>query len=419
MNAYQEAITYFEKVADSRYVAAGLTSNVDLLVKWDGKIIQSWVDQYATGPRNLSAVKTMTDLVDMLLFRLPEGGTECFISEEVARAIESSLRMLSYGVGGTGAQAACALGSIGVKSVAHLTSFGPQYADLLNYPGLSVYTNNRALPIQRFLSETPERYAPHFILQFDKGAFLTFRDRSYAAPVANKIILSWDEWNTQVPLEHGYFQFAKENHATSLLISGINGIQQEDLLERKLKEIAGLLEKASEETVVYCECGPFFLKNGYERYFREIGSRSHIISCSDEELFEINSVSHSSFGGNPYLLLDLLKQFFKRYHPRYGVVIHTRDVSMYYGSPLPEGKNVRAALAMGNMVASAKARYSNYGTRELVLSMGDQPDSPVGLKRIGTLEKGGVIAVPTKPVENPACTIGLGDSFTAGFLSCM
>jgi hypothetical protein len=130
MGVYQNAIEYFKRVADSRYVAAGLTSNVDLLVRWDTGVIQKWVDQYATGPRNISNVENMTDLVDMLLFRLPEGGTECFICEEVARTIESSLKMASYGVGGTGAQAACALGSFGVRSLVHLTSFGPQFAEL-------------------------------------------------------------------------------------------------------------------------------------------------------------------------------------------------------------------------------------------------------------------------------------------------
>ena len=219
MGVYQNAIEYFKRVADSRYVAAGLTSNVDLLVRWDTGVIQKWVDQYATGPRNISNVENMTDLVDMLLFRLPEGGTECFICEEVARTIESSLKMASYGVGGTGAQAACALGSFGVRSLVHLTSFGPQFADLLNYPPLSVYSNGKALPVRQFLRENPERYAPHFILQFHKGAALKFQDQSYTAPVANKIILSWDVLNSELPLDHGYFEYAKKNHATALLIS--------------------------------------------------------------------------------------------------------------------------------------------------------------------------------------------------------
>ncbi len=419
MGVYQNAIAYFQKVAGSRYVAAGLTSNVDLLVQWDAGVLQSWVDQYATGPRNISNVESMTDLVDMLLFRLPEGGTECFICEEVARTIESSLKMVSYGVGGTGAQAACALANFGVKSVAHLTSFGPQFADLLNYPQLSVYSGGRALPVQQFLQENPDRYAPHFILQFQKGATLKFKDQSYTAPVANKVILAWDVINSQLPLDHGYFEYAKKNHITSLLISGVSGIQQEDRLTAKLQEISQLLDDFPKETVVYCECGPFFLKDGFGKYFRELGCKSDMIACSDEELFEINGVSHSSFGGNPYMLMDLMDQFFRTYRPRYGVVIHSRDVSMYYGNPLPEGKDVRAALAMGNLVASAKARYSDYGTQEMVFSIADQPDSVIGLQRIKTLEKGGVIAVPTKVVEHPACTIGLGDSFTAGFLSCM
>lgn len=42
MGVYQNAIEYFKRVADSRYVAAGLTSNVDLLVRWDTGVIQKW-----------------------------------------------------------------------------------------------------------------------------------------------------------------------------------------------------------------------------------------------------------------------------------------------------------------------------------------------------------------------------------------
>lgn len=72
-----------------------------------------------------------------------------------------------------------------------------------------------------------------------------------------------------------------------------------------------------------------------------------ILSPQRRELFEINGVSHSSFGGNPYMLMDLLDKFFHTYHPRRGVVIHSRDVSMYYGNPLPEGRDVKSALPWG------------------------------------------------------------------------
>ena len=211
MGVYQNAIAYFQKVADSRYVAAGLTSNVDLLVQWDTGVIQSWVDQYATGPRNISNVESMTDLVDMLLFRLPEGGTECFICEEVARTIESSLRMVSYGVGGTGAQAACALANFGVKSVAHLTSFGPQFADLLNYPQLSIYSGEGPFLFSSFCGKTLTATRPTLFCSF-KGRYPQISGSELTAPVANKVILAWDVINSQLPLDHGYFEYAKKSY---------------------------------------------------------------------------------------------------------------------------------------------------------------------------------------------------------------
>jgi hypothetical protein len=43
--------------------------------------------------------------------------------------------------------------------------------------------------------------------------------------------------NSELPLDHGYFEYAKKNHATALLISGVSGIQQEENLDAKLKEL--------------------------------------------------------------------------------------------------------------------------------------------------------------------------------------
>ena len=156
MGVYQNAIEYFKRVADSRYVAAGLTSNVDLLVRWDTGVIQKWVDQYATGPRNISNVENMTDLVDMLLFRLPEGGTECFICEEVARTIESSLKMASYGVGGTGAQAACALGLSLIHIYRYLLPFQEGSSGNQLTPGLCSRNVRKAPAQTTFLHTLPQ-----------------------------------------------------------------------------------------------------------------------------------------------------------------------------------------------------------------------------------------------------------------------
>jgi ADP-dependent phosphofructokinase/glucokinase len=417
MDVYQEAVGYFEKISDSRLVACGLTSNLDIILKWDQKAIQKWVDRYATGPRNLYKVETLSDFVDMLLYVLPVGGTECYISEEVAHAVESVIEQASLGIGGTGIQAACALSSIGVRTLVHTTALAPQFCSLLDYPGLSVVKNGAAYSVRELLQEPGENYFPHFILQFGAGDGFDFNGRSYRAPASNKVILSFDRINTIVPIDHSFFAYASGRPVTSMLISGLTGIQSAGVLDERLDEVSHLLGDAGASFPILLECGPSALPGGLHKILKRLGPQADIISCSDEELFGLNGALTGEVRDDVDALAEMALSFGPEYRPRLGVVIHTKDVSVFCGDA---GRiNMGSALAMGNLVASAKARFANYGSREEVLALAGEPFSRAALQKAEALRLKGIFAVPTKAIEHPACTIGLGDSFAAGLLSCL
>ena len=109
-------------------------------------------------------------------------------------------------------------------------------------------------------------------------------------------------------------------------------------------------------------------------------------------------------------------------YPAKGIVMHTKDYSMYYGQRLP-GVDFEKGLALGNLLSATRARTGRYGSREDCMeTLETIPLSPAGLKMAAAL-KGAepigrfVTLVPTRYMEHPKVTIGLGDTFMAGMLT--
>ena len=110
----------------------------------------------------------------------------------------------------------------------------------------------------------------------------------------------------------------------------------------------------------------------------------------------------------------------KKYSIKKGIILHTKDYSMYVGEKI--GYDITQGLMLGNLLATTKALFGFYGSFchiEEVLSL---PMSIKGLEHKGAIDSHSwqdeVILVPTKYIENPTCTIGLGDSFVAGVQMC-
>ncbi|WRS28568.1 ADP-dependent glucokinase/phosphofructokinase [Oscillospiraceae bacterium MB08-C2-2] len=411
MDAYKRAVAMMDR-KDKGLIACGLASNLDLLIGWDEELVQSWVDRFATVPRHYGQAFTMEEVANLFLYHLPRGGTECFVSPEIGRHIETEANVSNRAVGGTGTHAAKVLSLLGFPALLHMTVICSPLLEHLRYPSLSMASAEGPVSGMEY-NPGIEMQAPHYIFQFPKGACLTFQGKEYRAPVANKIMLSRNDVNTHLPLQPEFFHALRDREDVPvLLLSALSNLVNKEDLVGHPRLLAKYISEMKKPPLVYYECGPFRVPDGLTYMMESFHTSIDILGCSDEEIFALTGETDTSAEG----LYRALCRTMEVLKPQKGLVLHTREGALYYGNPLD--CDIEAGLAMGGLTASTKARLGVYGTRGQVLAIQDEPNSPLGEEMRATLAPKGIIFVPSKPVEHPTASIGLGDTFTAGVLTC-
>jgi ADP-dependent phosphofructokinase/glucokinase len=103
-----------------------------------------------------------------------------------------------------------------------------------------------------------------------------------------------------------------------------------------------------------------------------------------------------------------------------GIVLHTKDYAMYYGAAMGDVDVVKG-LTMGNLMAGTRARIGKYGSYAECAALLQLPFSPIGLdfaEKLELMEPPRLTRlVPSRYMPHPKCTIGLGDTFVAGFMT--
>ena len=121
-----------------------------------------------------------------------------------------------------------------------------------------------------------------------------------------------------------------------------------------------------------------------------------------------------------YSCIDGVEFLLDKFHIKKGVIVHTKDYAMFVGDS--ENIDIENGLMYGMIMATAKASHGNYGTKEQIRQVLELGVSEKGLSNLKKVEERGygsrVILVPTKYIDKPKYTIGLGDSFTGGVQMC-
>ena len=172
--------------------------------------------------------------------------------------------------------------------------------------------------------------------------------------------------------------------------------------------------------VCYLE-GAFYLNPEVKtRVMSRLGSLVDIVGMNEEELAE----AVADFGQeinleDPQQILNGIKLYMTRFNLR-GIVLHTKDYAMYYGRSLA-GVDMEQGLTLGSLMAATRARTGRYGTLRDCRATLELPLSTRGRSFVEAFvqlpeeSKGQVLAaVPSRYIERPRYTIGLGDTFTAG-----
>ena len=264
----------------------------------------------------------------------------------------------------------------------------------------------------------------HMILQYTKGSRTTASGVIYTTPASNRLIMDFDTIHKLVPIDEDFLNYC-ETHARDMRaygVSGFNGILDPAIAEKRTEELAAHyreVKNRNPDCTIYLEDAHYLNFNLKERAFSKLAKVVDIIGMNEEEFADhTEKLGFTADKDELASVLGGLDMMFRRYSMR-GIVMHTKDYSLYYGKRIGE-VDFAKGLTLGNLLAATRARTGRYGTYEDCGETLSLPQSPRGLaflEQLARMEtKEEVILVPTFYMERPTYTIGLGDSFMGGFL---
>ena len=413
------------KTSEKKFVF-GYTSDLDVVLEWDAAVFNQIIDTYLVDEpsvKDVDAIDSMASFARIVSYYAINGlGGEVDITDNsICEFLESKFKN-TFALGGTGAQGGAAISALGLPALMHITDMSKEVCKLLDRPGVDVVTPEGTKPIMQ--AATDELPVRHLILQYSKGEKIRIFGREYEVPVSNRLIMDYDTIHKRLPIKQEFVDYCEANAEKILAysVSGFNGIIDPDIMGRHTSELCehfNHIKAKNENTIIYLE-GAFYLNSEVKNLvFDKLAKSIDILGMNEEEL-----VDHTEKHGVTTDKEDLdsvlrgLKLLLEIY-PAKAIVLHTKDYSMYFGDALT-GIDYEKGLTLGNLMSGTRARIGEYGNlaqckETLKLSL-----SKTGLAFAEALSKTNqdkvVHLVPSRYMEHPKFTIGLGDTFMAGFM---
>ncbi|HIR91845.1 MAG TPA: hypothetical protein IAB98_00305 [Candidatus Egerieimonas intestinavium] len=407
----------------------GYTSNYDVVLQWDVKAYNEILRKYLKEEPRMEegdVIDSMESFARITSDYLIKGlGGSIDVTELKVCQTLNEIFQGEGALGGTCAQGAAALGSLGIPVVTCLTDWSGEVCSLLDNPGTSAVKGDKIVPISECVSLEDAVF--HLILQFQKGDKLEIHGKTYEIPVSNRLILFYDTIHKYVRISEDFLNYwdTRADKVSAYLASGFDAIIDMEVIRERMAQLAphlAILKKENPQAILYFE-GAYYMNNNVKEYLCEkIAPYADIFGMNEEELEVQMQKEGKEFSKNSLpSVLEALRVLLKKY-PIQGIVLHTKDYAMYFGRELP-GIDMEQGLTIGNLMSGTRARLGKYGTlEELEESRGCMELSKDGLAFAAELEELAppeyVRLVPSRYLENPKYTIGLGDTFVAGVHTC-
>ena len=418
-----------ERLKRNAWYCLGLGNNVDQEIVWDSAVVDSLLAEYGLNgdghTQNFSGgIATPAQFFSLLLalFRQGKGGEFPLTSEQVCRFLETHFRCEAT-LGGTGARGGRALAQLGFRVLLHLNILSETVQDLLASPRIHTTTPTGMCRVCDLTELGTGDYAPHFIVQYNRGDAIHVGPQRIECPQANRIILPFDEINKTLPLYDHFFRMLLEisHQIASVVISGFNSMTDEALLQQRLTHLkTALLLIHSKHIPIYLEDGGYHVPRYKELIFRALGPLIDVLGINEDEFSDILHLHHKAANmGDLHSIVQGLEVILGAYDFR-SVVLHTKEYALFYGERL--NAKIEAGLEFANLLAATRARIGKDGNLRDVQDTYYLPDSEQGTifqqQSQNRVMNRRLIVSPAKYLPNPACTIGLGDTFVAGFQIC-
>ncbi|WP_208586103.1 ADP-dependent glucokinase/phosphofructokinase [Gracilibacillus suaedae] len=413
--------------SNNKMPAMGYTSNLDVLCDFNVDIINDLLEEYMeeelSQMKPAKVINTIEDFIRTVVYFCREGiGGEVDIAD--TQLIEH-IFPTKYGMGGTATQGAMALAAIQCPSLVHLTDDSKAVCDILDSPYIYTISSNGNLIHTNQVSQQAEQEI-HFIIQFKKGDNIHLKDESFEIPSSNRIIITKITVNETVPFSKPYFQYIEDNakQISSNVLSSFNAIKYTDVLMERLNFVKKHIKKYRSNNpsgMVFFEDAHYHSDQVKKLCMETIYAQVDIVCMNEEELDQILKIYDFPINIDEIIsCVEGVKFIKKHLKIKKGVIVHTKDYSMYVGDDLQS--DIESGLIYGNMLATTKAIFGSYGSKQQIEKTLELPLSEIGVKNRETISNSSyhheAVIVPTKYIDKPKYTIGLGDSFVAGVQIC-
>ena len=415
------------KETGNRMVLA-YTSNLDAIARCDEANFNRLLEKYLKGEPSYveeEPVETMEDFARVISYFAIHGlgGEVDITSGAVVKELGEYFEM-SYAFGGTCAQGAGAIAAMEVPVMVHFTDESEEVITDIKYEGIESVKDGKRVPLKECISG--EEPLLHLIMQYSKGDVLRIHGKEYTIPISNRLIMQYDEVHKVMPVKKDFMQYV-EDHAEQICsysVSGFNAILDMDIMKERAMQVKKhyeIVKAKSPGTIIYFESAHFFSTRIRDYLYTELADCVDILGMNEEELIDLTAkMSYPVDRDNMESIIQGLDYILEQY-PAKGVVIHSKDYSLYYGAAM-EGIDLEKGLTLGNLMSGARARVGHHASMEECrgnLALGLSPTGVDFAERLEHMDtRHTAILVPSRYMEKPRYTVGLGDTFVAGMQMC-
>lgn len=404
------------------------TSNLDAIVKWDVDSFNRLLERYLEEEpccKEGEAVGSMQDFAKIVSYYAVNGlGGEVEITSGGVIERLKDYFDIYYGLGGTCAQGAAALGTLGVPVLIHITDRSREVVKWLEDKRIESVKGHRSVPIKECV--TGEEPLIHLIMQYDKGDVIRCGDREYEVPVSNRLIMGYDKVHKVMPVRQDFLEYLEE-HAQMMCsydISGFNAIVEPEVLKERAGELAKhyrTLRSRNPQLKIYFESAHFISAGCRDLLYDTLAGHMDIMGMNEEELVDLAGKKTCPVDKDDIRSVIKGLDHMLELYPVKGIVMHSKDYALYYGEMM-KGVDVEMGLTLGSLMSGTRARIGRYGTIDDCRESLKLPLSPTGIRFVQALDEMELqheaVLVPSRYMEKPRYTIGLGDTFVAGMQLC-
>lgn len=404
------------------------TSNLDAIVKWDVESFNSLLEKYLKDEPSFAEEESVDNMEDfariVTYFAINGYGGEVDItSGEVIEELKGYFEM-QHGLGGTCAQGAAALGAMGMPVMVHITDRSKEVLEWMDYEGMESIKGEERVPLAQCVSG--DEPLIHLIMQFTKGDIIRANGREYEIPLSNRLIMGYDQVHKIMPVEKDFLNYM-EAHAENMYsydVSGFNAIVNLDVLKERLCELERhyqILKENNPDLKIYFESAHFISAKIRDYLYSVLAGYVDIMGMNEEELVDLTKKKEHPVDKDDIVSVLSGLDYVLELYPVKGIVMHSKDYALYYGEPM-DGVDLEMGLTLGNLMSGTRARIGRYGTQSDCRESLELELSPTGVEfaeKINKIDlKHTAILVPSRYMEKPRFTIGLGDTFVAGMQMC-